>query len=458
MKRYIIYIVCALAGFQSCLDIKLENQFSDPYAITTTATARELLASAYNSLPRYQMELSLLSDDFMPTTYASSAANLQNIYNWNEKDMVELASYIWNDYYLTVSYLNALLPRLDKVVTEDETDAAELEKVRSEAYALKAFCYFDLLRIFGPRYSEENLDRNGIIIKNRLELDFLPRSSVRECVKEIEALLNRAAAIPNEAAPVYYFGSEAVTALRAEFELYREAYGAAAEHAGRLLSGIEQRLSGTAFNNLWSANESAERLFAPYIFDSFYIDLNYDNAKGDYFQLSGSVVYEDGDLRKEWCEFQGPMAGARSFGKYNRMYFDKTEVRYINIVRYSGALFTAAEAFARGGDAAGARGLLNRYLTARGLEEVGANLEGEALITRILEEKHKEFVGEGVRYFDLKRMNVPLKRYNANGNAVKTVAADDYKWLLPIPQSEYKYNENITEADQNPGWPYEKTN
>ncbi len=458
MKKHIIYIIFALAGFQSCLDIKLENQFSDPYAITTTATARELLASAYNSLPRHQMELSLMSDDFAPTSLSSSATNLLNIYNWNEKDLVELSSYIWTDYYLTVSYLNALIPRLDNVVTEDEADRTELEKVRSEANAIKAYCYFDLLRIFGPVYSEANLEKNGIIIKNRLELDFLPRSSVKDCAAEIERLLDEAAKASNETAPVYYFGSAAVAALRSEFELYRGRYDKAVEYGLPMLSDIESRLSAAAFNNLWTSNESSERIFAPYIFDSFYIDLNYDDAKGDYFKLSEEVTYSDEDLRKGWCEFQGPMAGARSFGKYNKMYFDNTEVRYINTLRYSGVLFTVAEAYARDGKAPEARELMNRYLRARGLSGLESGLEGEALVSRILDEKHREFVGEGVRYFDLKRMGVPLKRYDAKGKVQKTVAADDYKWLLSIPQAEYKYNDKITEADQNPGWPYEKTN
>ncbi len=459
MKRYIIFIVCALAGFHSCLDIKLENQFSDPYAITTVSTARELLASAYNSLPRYQFELSLMSDDFTPTSLASSATNLQNIYKWSEKDLVELSSLIWNEYYLTIAYLNALLPRLANVVTESEADAAELEKVRAEALTMKAYCYFDLLRLYAPAYSEANLDKAGIIIKNRLELDFLPRSSVRTCVTEIENLLNEAAEIPNENAPVYYLGSTALAALRTEFELWRGNYSKAVEYGLPLLADIEERLSGTEWDKLWSSDDSRERIFAPYIFNSFYTNLNDSRTSGDYFKLSDEIVYGEGDLRKEWGEFQGPMAGARSFGKYNKMFFDQIEVRYINILRYSGVLFCVAEAYTKTAEGeVQARVLLNKYLTARGLEETSEELQGETLTARILHEKHKEFVGEGIRFFDLKRMGGPLKRYDARGVTENTIQADDYRWLLPIPQSEYKYNENITETDQNPGWPYEKTN
>ena len=84
MKKYISYLMSLLL-LSGCLDIKLEDQYADPDAITTTATARELLASAYNSLPRYQMELSVLGDDFVPTNHTGKYAELLNLYNWQEK-------------------------------------------------------------------------------------------------------------------------------------------------------------------------------------------------------------------------------------------------------------------------------------------------------------------------------------------------------------------------------------
>ena len=62
MKKLYIYVCAVLVSVGCNLDIRLEDQFSDPYAITDTETARELLASAYNSLPRFQMEFSILSD------------------------------------------------------------------------------------------------------------------------------------------------------------------------------------------------------------------------------------------------------------------------------------------------------------------------------------------------------------------------------------------------------------
>ena len=83
-------------------------------------------------------------------------------------------------------------------------------------------------------------------------------------------------------------------------------------------------------------------------------------------------------------------------------------------------------------------------------------LEGEDLVEAILLEKQKEFAGEGVRLFDLKRLGKALvKKGNFGVGTSVIIQPDDYRWLLPIPQSEYKYNDNITQ--NNPGWPFIKT-
>ena len=60
------------------LDIPYENQFSDPDAISTTSTARELLATAYSQLPNLEYDLSILSDDFEPTYWARTNPTLLN--------------------------------------------------------------------------------------------------------------------------------------------------------------------------------------------------------------------------------------------------------------------------------------------------------------------------------------------------------------------------------------------
>ncbi len=458
MKKYVLYILSVLL-LNGCLDIRLEDQYSDPDAISTTSTARELLASAYNSLPRYQMEFSILSDDFVPTNLTGKYAELQNLYAWKEKDMEDLSDNVWSGYYMTIAIVNTLLPRLDNIKPKDEEDRLEKERIRSEAKALKAMCYFDLLRLYGPVYSEENASKEGIILQHRLELDFRPRSSVADCVTEIETLLHDALMVENESAEVFYLSTSAVKALQAEFELYRGDYQAAVSAGLGLLDDAEQRWTKSDYVNLWADNASADRLFAPYIFDSFYTDLCYDRNSGDYFVLNPDIEYADTDIRRDWATYQIEMNGGSvaALGKYNRMYYENLTVRYVNTLRYSGVCFTVAEAYARDYKPAMAIETVNRLLNAYGAEPLDETLKDEALIEAILLEKQKEFAGEGCRLFDLKRLGQPLKRMtNFGAGTSATIRPDDYRWLFPIPASEYKYNDRIT--GNNPGWPFIKTN
>jgi hypothetical protein len=455
MKKYISYILMLLL-LSGCLDIRLEDQYSDPDAISTTGSARELLASAYNSLPRFQMEFSILSDDFVPTNLAGKFAEMQNLYNWVEKDMEDLSDNVWSEYYMTVAIVNALLPRLDNIKPKDDKDRAEMEKIRSEAKALKALCYFDLLRLYGPVYSEENLGKEGIILKDRLELDFLPRSTVYECAQEIEKLLSEAALTDNRDAEVFYLSSSAVKALQAEFELYRGNYEKAVSYGSELLDA--SRWTKSEYENLWSGNTSADRIFAPYIFETFYADLCYDRTSGDYFVLNPSLAYSESDVRKNWATYMLQMNGAHvaALGKYNRMYYDNVTVRYINTLRYSGVCFTVAEAYARNLQYKAAIETVNMFLAAYCAEPLDQGLKDEQLIEAILYEKQKEFAGEGVRLFDIKRQGKQIvKKGNFGSGTSLVIKDDDYRWLFPIPQSEYKYNDKIT--GNNPQWPFIKT-
>lgn len=446
MKKLYTYISMVLALVGCSLDIRLEDQFSDPYAITDTETARELLASAYNSLPRFQMEFSILADDFFPSALSQKYAEMLNLYNWQEKAINDFSYNVWSEYYMTVAVVNALLPRLELLEPKTDADALEIAHIRSEAYALKAMCYLDLVRLYGP-----------IVLKDRLEFETLPRSSVEDVLEEIDRLLDEAEKVQDNDSEVFYMSTTAVKALRVEFELHRGDYETVIEVASELLDGAESRWTKSSFENLWSANESDDRIFAPYIFDSFYTDLCYDKANGDYFVLNDKVSYDEGDVRKDWCEYPSYVNSTpvRALGKYNRMYYENTTVRYINTMRYSGVCFAAAEAYARDEKPDMAIAMVNRLLGAYGTELLDSKLEGDALIEAILDEKHKEFVGEGVRYFDLKRLGKPLTRHKNLGAGVSaTIQPDDYRWLFPIPESEYKYNDLM---DQNPQWPFIKT-
>ena len=173
------------------LNIPLEDQFSDPDAITDVLSARSLLASAYEGLHSTLFEYWFYRMILCPTQHLDRDATLENLYDWWEVEMTDLAGTLWTEYYMVVAEVNALLAEWMGGVTLNDAEVEEKERIICEAKGLKAWCYFDLLRLFAPRY-EGNEVEGRIILKDRVELDFLPRSSMKACVEEIRKLLKEA--------------------------------------------------------------------------------------------------------------------------------------------------------------------------------------------------------------------------------------------------------------------------
>lgn len=468
-KRRVKTVIGTLAltfFFTACsLDIPYENQFSDPNAITTPNTARELLATAYKQLPNPEFDLSVLGDDFETTAWISRDASLNNLYKWQTRPLEDLAVSIWTDYYAAVAIVNAVLERVDGVSVSTAEETKELQAVVSEAKLLKAYCYFNLLRLFAPDYAD-GPEKDGIILKDRLELGFLHRSSIEDCVTVIRQLLKEALAVENHPSDVYWFSPYSGYYMWAELELYAQNYERAAEYAQKVIDakGGYGVLGETVYAALWSNSPCAERVFSLFTNGSYYTGINYDKHKGDYMTVNGSLagLYADGDIRSGASVFTKEMTDdvwgsttmGNCLGKYNEMNWKKVEPKYINKYRVAGACFILAEAYCRDGKGhdGQAVGVMNRYLEQRNATLLDTDLSGEPLLKAIFQEKRKEFVGEGERYFDLKRCRRGvLSDWNTSGTmlADKRVRPDDYRWTLPIPRGEYLYNEHVS---QNEGW------
>lgn len=451
----LFYMLVGVVMLQACsLDVPYENQFSDPDAITTPQMARELLATAYSDLPHPEFQLSVLADDYTPTSWIKRNTDLENLYKWEPQPIIDFSCTLWQDYYSVVVTLNTLLERLPAV----QGDAKVVSRIEAEAKALKALCYFDLLRLFAPDYMDGK-DKPGIVLKDKVELGFLSRTNIEGCVTAIRSLLTEAvSAMSADAGECYWLSRSSSLYLLAQVELYAGNYGDAASYAGQVMTdaGVMETLTPTAYANLWSGNGSSERLFAfysPNLASSFYQEIVYDANSGDYLAMNNALAssYEDGDIRGDYTvyPFQTSLRVADYFGKYNRMRKEKQEIAYINKMRTAGVCLLLAEAYCLDGEhEEQAVALMNEYLQKRGASPLDEGLSGNALLRRVLNEKWKEFAGEGQRFFDLKRYRHTLLSMWAT-SAGKNVSADDYRWNFPIPKEEYLYNDNIK---QNEGW------
>ncbi len=286
------------------LDIPYDNQFSDPDAITTPETGRELLAYAYSSIPNIEFDLALLSDDFQPTYWASRNPTLNNEYTWQRQALIDLSASVWPEYYSVIATVNALTERIPDIKVSSDADRREVADLTSECATLKAYCYFQLLRLYaadptGP----QGLEADGIVLKDRLVMEDLPRSTVSECVAEIRRLLDVAAESGHQGTDPSWLTADATRLLRAEVELYAGNYAEAAEMAEALLNERGYSCFGPdVYRNLWDGTQCDERIFVynnPDVSQSFYQGIVYDTNTGDYYSVPESIAtdFTEGDCR-----------------------------------------------------------------------------------------------------------------------------------------------------------------
>ena len=457
MKNILKYLICIplVAIFCGCsLNIPPPDQFSDPDAITTVSTARSLLTSAYISYPHYEYQLSILGEDFCPTSLSGKDVEQQNLYRWQDNSITELADEVWGAYYTTIAYCDVLLERLPNVAIANASEENEKAVIASETKALKALCYFRLLQLFATPY-HKNIKADGVVIKTRIGVETIARSSKEVCVNYIRTLLLEAVSTDNVSEKNGWLSQKAVYHILSQLELYAGNYTKAAEYAEEVLSDADESLfTGTNYRYLWSANSYEGRIFAFNSSTTYYTSIQYDEPNGDYFAVNPNVKYAQTDVRKEYNIYPFTMSGESRnlFGKYNMNNRKGEPNNYVEMMRYAEAYFIAAEAYCRDGYESKGVSKPNHYLTLCGAEEIPSTLSGDELINRIVDEKLLEFVGEGVNYLDIKRIsNSDLKRYAMWGKSTySTIRKDSYKWTFPIPSSEYRYNEAVS---QNEGWP-----
>ncbi len=396
----------------------------------------------------------------------------------------ESPSGIWSLYYTAIARANNTVLAIDNAVGFDSDAAkARLAGYRAEALFLRAYYLHHLWKLFGniPFFTEP------------LEDPFMaPQKSADEiysCIMRDIADAETAAAQAGDEFPMCTNGSAkqaranlaALYMLKARVVMYQgdqSKYGEVASDMAKIISSGAYTLIG--FDALWTGAD--ENDFTP---ESIFETNQISDGKRDWGnawagcgtnlpayispnELSDPVfcggwgfgpvrqstwdMYEDGDVRREGSinKFEAGTYGPRfqDTGLFQKKYAARTALRspigtvdlnYPNnliIFRYAETLLNYAELVGcQGAAAAGgvsAQDCLDLVRSRAGLGSIPVNLEN------IKAERRKEFVGEGMRFWDLIRWGDAQTVLSESDDAHQSVrtfnpAKDKY---LPIPQSE----------------------
>ncbi|MBZ9630863.1 RagB/SusD family nutrient uptake outer membrane protein [Salegentibacter sp. LM13S] len=363
---------------------------------------------------------------------------------------------------------------------EDKTDFEGREMIIAEVRFLRAYFTFELVKWFGPipLKGDERFvlgDENSI-----------PRAPVEDVYAQIESDLQFAIDNLDYTAPEIGRATKgAAMALLGKAHLYQEEFDEAAVVLTELINNGPYALADfeTLFEQEGENNEES-------VFEVQYtgeegagfgclqcsegnVAVGFQgirNYSGPVFEPGFSFnvpvqeaynLFDEDDIRREfsildieaWVEETGATyaEGYKHTGYFNRKYLPRkndnvgdanlTQPNNYRSIRYADVLLMAAEALNRGGiDDNEARIYLNEVRERAGLQEVEAS--GNVLTELIFEERRKELVGEGHRFFDLVR----------TGRAADNIDGftSGKNELFPIPLEEIEFSQGNWE--QNPGY------
>ena len=385
----------------------------------------------------------------------------------------------WSGGYGLINRANAVLDRVP-AITMDETLK---KRVLAEAKYLRATAYFDLVRFYGdvPLIEHEVKSLTG------LDVSRAPAAQVYALI-----VSDLTTAIPD--LPASYSGADlgratsgAAQTLLAKVYLTQKDYTKAATTTGAIISSGRY-----ALNARWKDNFTISKEF---VNPESIFEVNYDaqldpgggaimnlfslpegfpggDAYGLMF-LTPSLVasYAANDQRGNHGTFMiSPYTDAENRvatwsvpqGAAFDKYLDETNAQNMHsrswvqqnnnwvISRFADVLLMHAEAVNEGGPAGpmSATVALDSVRHRAGLPSTTATGQ-TALRQAIRDERRKEFVFEGQRWFDLSRWNILDAALRAKQTEMGYTVRGARSNLYPIPQQEIDVNPNLT---QNPGW------
>lgn len=468
MKNKLIILFSALLTFSSCSDFLNEKPISDLTAESfwQSGTDAEIGVVAIYSAFAEAMSPGLWdwgelrADNYIPHD-KDAFDQKEMIYNTMSND--NQAAY-WTNLYNVISRANAAI----KYIPDITMTASTKNNLLAEAHTLRAWAYFYAVRVWGdvPMYTEPIEEISQGIYRERTDKNRIFQEIILPDLEKAYYLIDKNATKRTRA------NVATVCVLMMDVYAWLHEYEkvvAVKEEKVDLLSKSRWGLSAlepTTFEKDWRAmffdDETAE-IPIEVIFKVAYDELgNGENLSISYFASSqprvflsdkvkgmygildkrfGSTQWEDIGEGKSQLKFKFWPDGTIFIGT-GRIYSDNDLVIY----RYADIVLLYAEALNALDRTPEAITELNRTRTRAGENPyyVSDFVSSDEVLDAILDERQKEFLGEGKRWFDLVRCN----RWKEVMQPINGMS-DERKVLFPIHRDHLNQNLNLK---QNPGY------
>ena len=491
MKTKIFSVAILLILASGCEKILVEEPFTflAPESLTTVEGAEAAVKAAYHPLSAggafYGIEFfSALEygSDYMITR---GSRYPYGIYNMDTRN-IDRISGCWNTLYSGINRSNLIISSFPDLDFDEDLKGQWVAEVK----VLRAFAYFNLVRCWGgvPLRIEplEDLYNTALARSGEAEV-------YTQIIKDLTEAIN-SGYLPEDYPSSKYgrITEYAARTLLAEVYLTNENWAEAANMAQSVINSGKFQLETDMYKmfspeelthsgDIWSINYTRINGIGSKM-------QNYMHGKGtgygsvEWFTYIGIMTHpvlanwDDNDLRKKLnlydtdpATVEGQALSA-AVPMLFKKYIDKDNVGQnghgndFPLYRYADALliFAEADCQANSGPGTQAYETVNQVRRRAYGVDIGtpdpavdlAGLSKDDFISAIWLERAHEFMLEGKRLFDLRRMGYEIftQKILSSGDVRKSEYWGPEDMLWPIPRQEIDNNDLITDADQNPGW------
>ncbi|ERJ59885.1 hypothetical protein M472_14025 [Sphingobacterium paucimobilis HER1398] len=432
---------------------------------TLTSDYQAIITGAYPGAEHFFTEL--YTDNYRYynfTSYdnASVVTWFLPIYLWSDEYVPNGVSpdATWRNYYNYIYKANVVLEQVDG----SEGDEKLKRSIKGEAHLIRAYCHFMLANIFAKHYHPANSSSDlGVPIVTAAEKDnntIYKRNTVQEVYDFVEEEIFKGLELIDESTykvPKHHFTTVSVYAFLSRFYLFKSNWEESLKYSNKVFDiNYSIRDVFTDFDMYFPTSQ-----FGQFSYNYFSVGkpnvllMNYSLEWMSYFRSGfyGTEVraaYAADDIRARLFTYNNATYRNWNMAKYKSVLSDNGN-RYSDVPLFvlEEVIFNAAEANIKkqNPDFETATRLVNDVIGKRYRNTTIPYLNmsdyagAEELFNAVLIEKNKELCFEGIRWFDIKRLNIPIKHHD--GNKYVDLPADDLRRVVQIPLSERNANPDI---------------
>ena len=467
-------LALGLAGFASCndwLDVSPKSQIKEDDHFSREGGYKDQLTGVYTAMASnamYGLNMGIGFTEVLSQNYdvdATGEWRYADDYDYTNSGVESTISSIWQNSYNAIANLNIMIRNIDKADSTMFSDN-HYYTYRGEAYGLRGFLHFDLMRLFACAPAMDN-NAKGVPYVTEYSTSVTEQKTVGETMQLIiNDLLVAHDCLSHDSlkigsSPYYarssrtpYFNYYAATLTLARAYLWMGDKQNALKYANEIIDVVEANLYSPPFSWVhYTTMQSSKMNEVDMAFTSeqiFYLSMNnWEDTADKYFTSAGgtSVISPSETKAQDIYEVS---KGYGNDYRYLKGYEQDGSERYMckfwhvsgspyndryPILRMTEALYIAAECL-KESDPKRAVELLNEVRENRNLSLFPldyATMTADDIQNEIYKEYRKEFVGEGGQLFFY------YKRLNAQEIKGASVRPGKGIYVLPIPSNDQEF-------------------